>query len=155
MPSEVWNYFEKTEVTENSSVKKKAKCKKCLKFLTRNDGSTSGLIEHTKRCWKIDLKKNQTNNVSETVELAVTKTLEEKISWLVAVDGITMHCLAKSETLRELFAKFNENLPKSPTTILTLIKKFYHDAKTTTIEELKVKIKNSIAHSNVNIICNQ
>jgi hypothetical protein len=142
MPSEVWNYFEKTEVTENNAVKRKAKCKKCSKLFTRNDGSTTGLIEHIKRCWKIELKKKQTDKVTETVKLAVTKTLEEKISWLVAVDGISMHCVATSETLRELFAKFNENLPKSPTTVLTLIKKFYDDAKTATIEELKIKIQN-------------
>lgn len=59
---------------------------------------------------------------------------------MVSVDGIPMHCLVKSEVMRELFEETGNNLPKSPSTIVSILKKHYEKAT----EDLKKRLNDSI-----------
>lgn len=145
--SKVWNYF---TISEGMSLKHaKACCKLCNLSISNIDGSTTAMSRHLNIIHGIDLKKMsaaeevdamRNNKKSKTMmDFVNRKSLEEIVSKLAAVDGISIRAITRSEFIRESIAKCTKGLPKNETDVMNLVHKYYMVKKTEIIHELEQK----------------
>lgn len=126
--SEVWRNFSYCKATE------KAKCNLCHAILKAAGSSTKGMITHLKSKHKISVK----SSVMETSKEAPPKCkvrkidsffrpdqrrrdLDELLSQLTAVDGLTFNQIATSERLRRAFKADGYDLPRCHKQVRNLI----------------------------------
>lgn len=97
---------------------KSAKCCKCSKQISTNQGSTSGLIRHL-TVHQITVKRSAQNHSDETPNQKIVKTnvsnqpsilnfvnrqtLSELVSRLAAKDGLSVRQITNSSVIRHLF----------------------------------------------------
>lgn len=96
--------------------------------------------------------------------------LEETVSKLAALDGISVNTITKSEFIRESFTTKRMQLQRSPSSVMTLIHNYYNKVKQLYIQKLDVfkcdneKLSISIdewtscktrRYMNVNVYCNE
>ena len=130
--SDVWNYFKKVE-------KEKARCIYCNKMLTCKGSSTSSLHNHLKTVHdKVTEKKSsdagpssQTSTQPCILNFVKRTSLEEIVSKLAALDGLSINCITNSSFIRESLQQRNYCLPQNNSRVMNLIYKFYE-----TINEL-------------------
>ena len=89
--------------------KETAKCKKCNKTLKCIGGSTSSLSAHLKNVHGINISEDFSLEESDSAlrkQKTLTgftqrKSIEEEISRLASVDGLSFQCIAKSTFIHE------------------------------------------------------
>lgn len=64
--------------------------------------------------------------------------LEETVSKLAALDGISVNPITKSEFIRESFTSKRMQLQRSPSSVMTLIHNYYSKVKQLYIQKLDV-----------------
>lgn len=68
------------------------------------------------------------------------KSLQDIVAKLISVDGFSANAICKSDFIREAFNKDGHHLPKDATNIMRLVKRFYDEARSETINNiLRVK----------------
>ncbi|XP_074174497.1 uncharacterized protein LOC109443974 isoform X2 [Rhinolophus sinicus] len=138
-----WEYFRKDKDKES------ARCQICSKTLQCKASSTSGLHRHLeyihgmKRKKKSDLTNGEpmpSPSKRQTTILHHVKglDLEETVSKLAALDGISVNTITKSEFIRESFTSKGMQLPRSPSSVMTLILNYYSKVKQLYIQKLNV-----------------
>jgi len=149
--SKVWEYY-------NQLNKKKAECNICKINIAIVDSSTTSLFKHLKthnihpRLDKRELE------VGFEVECSIKKpkmmmnflkrsSLEEIISKLAAVDGISIRAITRSEFIRESISKQGFKLPKNESDVMKLINDHFQAIKNKMIGELSEKIQNNVRFS--------
>lgn len=95
--------------------------------------------------------------------------LEETVSKLAALDGISVNTITKSEFIRESFTSKRMQLQRSPSSVMTLIHNYYSKVKQLYLQKLDVfkcdkKLSISIdewtscktrRYMNVHVYCNE
>ena len=126
-----WNYFCKKD--EDGGTTECLKCKKVIKCV---GGSTSGLFVHLKAAHKItdfDL-----NNEGETVKkqktltpFITTKSIDEEISKLAALDGLSFNCIASSHFIQENLKrnKYDKPPPTTRQSVSKTVNNVFHKKK--------------------------
>ena len=143
--SEVWQHFLFCKSTE------KAKCKLCQTILKASGSSTKGLIIHLKSKHKIEVKscldiedrpKPQIRKIDSFLK-SKKPSLEEILSQLTAVDGLTFNQIARSERLHQAFKADGYVLPKTHQHVRNLVIKNFENVKKLVKEELdEIKLNN-------------
>lgn len=149
--SEVWDSFKKVGID-------KAICNHCNKMLSCKGSSTSNLHNHLKAVHKIIIgKKSETVGEEETPGSSSSSkkqtnifnfmkvkrsSLEEIISKLAAMDGISINSITNSSFIRESLQQQGYSLPRNNSRVMDLIHAFYDNAKRETIIELDSIKKN-------------
>ena len=141
--SPAWQYFDKSG---NGT----AKCKKCSAMIKYQGVSTSGLRRHLH---KHDVMLESSNSSSSSKQQKIgwtqeklgfdreTKSLQEIVARLVAVDGISIHALCKSEYLRKSMSRDGMCLPRSPSTITEIINQYTDKVNHESIALLQERIQ--------------
>lgn len=135
----VWKYF---KVKDANS----ATCSLCSKILSCKGKSTSGLKRHLKSKHQLpkeaeEIESDGPQNIairhrSNIQNIFSCNKIDDIVAKLVAVDGFSIRSVCNSEFIRESFSIRGMSLPKSETTIKTLIfNKF---------EVIKMEIKKKI-----------
>lgn len=141
--SEVWQNFLYCKSTE------KAKCNLCQAVLKASGSSTKGLITHLKFVHKIAVKscmiESETSKKDQT-KMKVRKigsffkskkpSLDELLSQLTAVDGLTFNQIAKSERIHRAFKADGYDLPRSHKQVRDLVIKHSEKIRKFVKEEL-------------------
>lgn len=150
--SKVWEYFTQVEG-------KKAECIKCKKIISIVDSSTTSLFKHLKtHNIHPNLDKRELEDADSEVGCSIKKprtimdfvkrsSLEEIISKLAAVDGISIRAITRSEFIRESISNRGYKLPKNETDVMQLIHDHFKVMKEKMIVELSEKIKNNLRFS--------
>ena len=129
----------------------KAKCKLCQTILKASGSSTKGLIIHLKSKHKIEVK--SCLDIEDRPKPKIRKidsffkskkpSLEEILSQLTAVDGLTFNQIARSERLHRAFKADGYVLPKSHQHVRNLVIKNFENVKKLVKEELdEIKLNN-------------
>ena len=146
--SQVWNHFKK--ITNSSQ----AKCDHCNTIIKCKGSSTSGLIKHLQRHdIEVKNKRKIENDIAENAEFQAPKLrmidasilgyikkprLEEIISKMASLDGISIHALTNSTFIRESISSRGYLLPKNETHVMQLIHIFYEEEKNELIDQIKL-----------------
>jgi len=138
--SNVWSYFSQKQ--HNSPV---ANCKKCGKTISCRGSTTSALINHLKSndiC--INKKENdadcliENENKKNKIEKPNTmlnfvkikkESLEEILSRVAAVDGMSIYAITKSKAIKGYIESKGYKMPLSPTTVTKNIIGYYEKKK--------------------------
>lgn len=151
-PSKAWEYF-------TQSKNKKAECNICKTNLTMVNSSTTSLFKHLKTRHNINPNLDKRNLEADSeagcsfkkpktmMDYVKRISLEEIVSKLAAVDGISIRAITRSEFIRESIAKHGFKLPKNETDVMTLIHDHFQGMKNQMICELSEKIKNNVRFS--------
>ena len=107
--------------------------------------SSSGVAAN-KRCSTSDDNSSISTSIKQRkittfVRQAQQTTAEEHVAKLVAVDGISVNAVTKSEFIRESFSDKGFSLPKSPTSVMNMIYKQYEIVTTNIKNEIKALLK--------------
>ncbi|KAF6321781.1 S1 RNA binding domain 1 [Rhinolophus ferrumequinum] len=140
---ECWEYFRKDKDKES------ARCQICSKTLQCKASSTSGLHRHLEYIHGMKRKKKSELNNDEPMPSSSKRRttilhyvkgldLEETVSKLAALDGISINTITKSEFIRESFTSKGMQLPGSPSSVMTLIHNYYSKVKQLYIQKLDV-----------------
>jgi len=150
--SKVWEYYTQVE-------KKKAECNTCKKIIGIVDSSTTSLLKHLKtHDIHPNLDKRELEDADSEVGCSIKKSrtimdflkrssLEEIISKLAAVDGISIRAITRSEFIRESISNRGYKLPKNETDVMQLIHDHFKAMKEKMIVELSEKFKNNLRFS--------
>ena len=92
----VWEFFDKINRDE-------AKCKKCDKLLKCVGGSTASMIAHVTRVHHIN--STETKKAQKSINLYLKKSIDEEISRLASVDGVSFNAIAKSKFIQQSLKK--------------------------------------------------
>lgn len=119
--SEVWRYFKKVNNEQN------VECNRCGKKLSHKDKSTSNMRKHLDCIHSIKLENtvaaiaqvSSSNNLDNYLK---KRSIEEQISRLAAVDGLTIRQITQSEFIRNAFSDKRMKLPQSENTIMQIIR---------------------------------
>lgn len=140
--SPAWKYF-----TKKNDL---AQCSLCPKTLTYKGGSTSGLTRHLENVHKVkpdagDVipSKKSKPDLSIKQFLQPNQSMEEIVSRMAALDGITINAITESSFIRESLQKRGFNLPKNVSSVKKLILSYFDTAKKQIIMDIQKIIENN------------
>jgi hypothetical protein len=130
-----------------SASKEYATCNHCCAEIACKGGSTSGMHKHIKICKKYITQSSSSSPVTKRLRLddnqkfvqktldgyTIKKSLEETVSELAAVDGLTIQQITNSRYIRKKLEEDFGKIPKNKTDVMNLIHNYY--------EKIKLKIK--------------
>lgn len=140
MCSIVWQYF--TLGDDEMS----AKCQICFITLKCKNKSTSGLIRHLRSKHSDNLnsgdisKRKCITGISYPQNSIVITNMQETISKLASIDGLSIYCISKSGSLRSMLEKEDIVLPKNPSSIMDIIYNTYLKCKDIVKMEIAEKL---------------
>ena len=145
--SKIWDYY-----TLQDSSRGKAICNKCKAVLSNIDGCTTAMTKHINVKHGINIQKNRLEMLEDEPSKKTTKTildftivvkrsLDEIVSRLATVDGISIRAIIRSEFIRESIMKCGYVLPKNESDVMKLIYKDFETKKQIMINELQGKFK--------------
>lgn len=130
--SRVWEHFTKKGKNE-------ATCNFCQIIIQRQGANTTGMINHLK-VHSIFLQKKKCDEIYEASSSKKPKTgamlnfvgresLNEILAKCAAKDGFSIRGITFSEAIRGFVRSRNYEMPKSETTVMKNIMKFYEEKK--------------------------
>lgn len=147
--SKCWKYFLWNAKTEE------VKCKECDKTLLAKGKSTSSMITHLKTIHDITFKpatpgRPSTSKSMKDYYKVTEKKIEspdEIVAKLAAVNGLTFGQIANSELLHKAFKAYGVQLPKSKTTVRSLLMENFAKVKETVMKQIDVFLSNGVRFS--------
>lgn len=144
--SSVWRYF----LTNKD--RNKGKCLQCFRIIRADGSSTSALHSHMKNIHKVNTLKRHldvaspspsTSKITDFYGKSDNESLDEVISRMAALDGISFQLFCTSEDIRKgLIARGFKDVPKSPNTIRKYVLDFAERIRNKTISRFnQMKLK--------------
>ena len=134
--SKIWQHFIR-------QTRETAECKKCNKTLNCIGGSTSSLSAHIKNVHCINISEDFSLEESDSAlkkQKTLTgfiqrKSIEEEISRLASVDGLSFQCITKSTFIQENLrkTKYDRPHPTSHEGVKHMVLSFYNNKKTNSL----------------------
>ena len=129
--SKIWQHFLR-------QTKETAECKKCNKTLKCIGGSTSSLSAHIINVHGINISEESDSALKKQKTLTgfiKRKSIEEEISRLASVDGLSFQCIAKSTFIQENLrkTKYDRPHPTSHEGVKHMVLSFYNNKKTNSL----------------------
>lgn len=146
--SKIWQHFIR-------KTKEESECKVCHKLIKCSGGSTSSLHKLIKSIHSIDLEsgpsdEDHSTKKQKTLEYFIQKRfIEEDVSRMASVDGMSYHCIANSKFIQESFQKFiyDKCYPKNHITVSNLVLNFYDKKKQELAQYFKDQVKKNVRFS--------
>ena len=150
--SKVWEYFSQlpNSVTKNG----KARCNMCKSEIAVVDYSTSSLLKHLKtHNIHLNVKKREREadpeaekplkNYKTMMDYIQRPSLQEIVSKMATVDGISIRAITRSEFIRESVITRGFKLPKNETDVMKLIQNHFEAKKNEMTAEISERISNN------------
>lgn len=150
--SKIWEFFTALPSSSKSKSCKQVKCNKCLTILSNIDGCTSAMSKHLKTKHDIDIKNDAQEQINEPqpkknksmFDYCERQTMEEIVTELAVVDGLSIHAITNSKFIRSSIAdRCGKSLPKCESDVMAMIHKNYETKKSELIKKFKNKLANN------------